>query len=112
MKEKLKKILKKIFKVIFIICGIAIMLYIILFIGLSMLAAFVFPDPLLDFDKSNKIDSRMTICLEHGRCWDDKYNRCVKNDDECCIKSEAKCKTNNGIWHDDIKYCQFVKNNN
>ena len=48
-----------------------------MFIGLSMLAAFVFPDPLLDFDKSNKIDSQMTICLEHGRCWDDKYNRCV-----------------------------------
>jgi hypothetical protein len=112
MNEKLKKILKKIFKVIFIICGIAIMLYIILFIGLSMLAAFVFPDPLLDFDKSNKIDSLITMCLENGRCWDDKHNRCVKNDDEFCIKSEAKCKTNDGIWLDDIKYYKFVKNNN
>ena len=100
MNEKLKKILKKIGKVIFIISGVSIILYIFLFIGTIMLISFLLSDP------------PYTICIEHGYCWDDKHNRCVKNDDDFCIKSEAKCKTNNGIWLNDLKYCKFVKNNN
>ena len=109
MNEKLKKILKKIFKIIFIISGVSIILYIFLFIGAIMLISFLLSDPLVDFDEYNKV-APYTICMEHGYCWDDKHNRCVKNDDDFCIKSEEKCKTNDGIWHDDMKYCKFVKN--
>ena len=111
MKEKLKDILKKIGKIIVTIIGWIIASIVSLYLLgwlLIYLWYLAFDYPKISFKEFLEIDA----CTDFGGCWDYNHHRCETKDYGFCYNDEADCNRNDGIWHDDIKYCKFVKKNN